>query len=72
MVGNFLCFFSSANFFQNQIFFKKSFRNTIRVSKSLDPDQARHFVMPDLGLNCLQRLSADITSITVNKWFSER
>ena len=32
---------------------------TIRVSKSLDPDQARHFVGPDLGPNCLQRLSAD-------------
>ena len=36
------------------------FFNTIRVSKSLDPDQARHFVGPDLGPNCLQRLSADI------------
>ena len=23
-------------------------------SKSLDPDQARHFVGPDLGPNCLQ------------------
>ena len=34
--------------------------NTIRVSNSLDPDQARHFVGPDLGPNCLQRLSADI------------
>ena len=33
--------------------------NTIRVSNSLDPDQARHFVRPDLGPNCLQRLSAD-------------
>ena len=32
---------------------------TIRVSNSLDPDQARHFVGPDLGPNCLQRLSAD-------------
>ena len=29
--------------------------NTIRVSNCLDPDQARHFVMPDLGPNCLQR-----------------
>ena len=29
--------------------------NTIRVSNSLDPDQARHFVGPDLGPNCLQR-----------------
>ena len=28
------------------------------VSNSLDPDQAQHFVGPDLGLNCLQRLSA--------------
>ena len=35
------------------------FFNTIRVSISLDPDQARHFVGPDLGPNCLQRLSAD-------------
>ena len=26
---------------------------------SLDPDQAQHFVVPDLGPNCLQRLSAD-------------
>ena len=26
---------------------------------SLDPDQARHYVGPDLGPNCLQRLSAD-------------
>ena len=29
-----------------------------RVSNSLDPDQARHFVRPDLGSNYLQRLSA--------------
>ena len=33
--------------------------NTIRVSNSLDPDQARNFVGPDLGPYCLQRLSAD-------------
>ena len=38
---------------------KKSFRNTIRVSNSLDPDQVRRFVGPDLDLNCLKRLSAD-------------
>ena len=42
--------------------FSKSFRNTIRVSNSLDPDQARHFVGPDLGPNYLHRLSADDTS----------
>ena len=35
------------------------FFNTILVSNSLDPDQAQHFVGPDLGPNCLQRLSAD-------------
>ena len=27
--------------------------------KSMEPDQARHFVGPDLGPNCLQKLSAD-------------
>ena len=36
--------------------------NTIRVSNSLDPDQAQHFVGPDLVPNCLQKLSADDTS----------
>ena len=40
-------------------FFKKSIRNTVRVSNSLDLDQDRHFVGPDLGPNCLQKLSAD-------------
>ena len=33
-----------------------------RVSNSLDPDQALQNVGPDLGPNCLQRLSADDTS----------
>ena len=47
--------------FSNSTFFKNSFRNIIWVSNSLDPDQARHFVRPDLGPNCLQRLSADGT-----------
>ena len=31
------------------------------MSHSLDPDQARHLVRPDLGPNCLERLSADNT-----------
>ena len=31
------------------------------MSNSLDLDQARHFVGPDLGPNCLQRLSANDT-----------
>ena len=42
------------------------FFNTIRVSNSLDPDQARHFVGPDLGPNCLQRSSADIAGKELN------
>ena len=43
-------------------FFKISFRNIIRVSNRLDPDQTRHFVGLYLGPKCLQRLSADDTS----------
>ena len=46
---------SYAVFFQNELFFRNSFRNTIKVSNSLDPDQARHFVGPDLDPNCLQK-----------------
>ena len=46
-------------FFQNLFFQKNSFRNTSKVSNSLDPDQARHFVGYDLGPDCLKRLSAD-------------
>ena len=60
LLGNCACFLSSADFFfQNQLLNKNAFRNIIRVSNSLDPDQARRFVGPDLGPNCLQRLSAD-------------
>ena len=33
------------------------------MSNNLDPDQARNFVGPDLGPNCLQRLSADNQSV---------
>ena len=29
------------------------------MSISLDPNQAQHFVQPDLGPNCLQMLSAN-------------
>ena len=48
LLGN--AFLSSVAFFQNHLFSK--IRNTIRVSNSLDPDQARHFVGSDLGPNC--------------------
>ena len=52
----------STDFFSKSIFSKNSFRNTICESNRLDPDHARHFVGPDLGPNCFQRLSADDTS----------
>ena len=42
----------SANFFQNQLL-KKSFKNNIRVSRRLDPDQDQHFAGPHLAPNCL-------------------
>ena len=52
----------SANFLK-LTFSNNSFENIIRVSNSLDPDQARHFVGPGLGSICLQKLSAEGTSI---------
>ena len=53
MLGHFTRFLSSADFFL-KINFCKKFKNTIRVSSCLDPDQD-----DVLGPNCLQRLSAD-------------
>ena len=47
--------------FSKPTFSKISFKNTIRVSNSLDPDPARHFVGPDLGPNSLQRLTTETT-----------
>ena len=58
MLGNFSCFCCLLIFFQN-LLLKKSFRNTIRVTNGLDPDQDRPYVGPDLGPNCLQSLSAE-------------
>ena len=53
---------SSADFYSKSYFLKKKIRNTTRMSNSLDPDQSLHVVGPDLGPNCLQRLSVDHTS----------
>ena len=61
MLCNFSCFLLSKDFFSKLTFSKNSFRDTIRVSNSLDPDQARYFVGPDLDPNCFQMLSADDT-----------
>ena len=46
-----------------KIFSKKKFRNTIRVSNSLDPYQARHIVRPDLGPKLLAKVISDLTSM---------
>ena len=35
------------------------FQITVKVSNILDTDQAQCFFRPDLGPNCLQRLSVD-------------
>ena len=52
----FVFVFSFFSFLIN--FFKQIFQKYhIRVSTSLDTDQAQNFVGPDLGPNCLQRLS---------------
>ena len=61
MLGNFACFLSYAEFFFQNIFLRKiiSGMYIIRVSNSLDTDQVRRFVGPDLCPNCLQRFSAD-------------
>ena len=49
---------SSADFFF-KITFSKILLGTLSVSNSLDPVKNRHSVGPDLGPNCLQRLSTD-------------
>ena len=48
-------------FFFKIIFFEKYFQE-YHQSNILDPDQAQLFVGPDLGPNCIQRLSSDDTS----------
>ena len=65
MLGNFSCFCCRLLTFFKITFPKKSFRNSTRVSNGLDPDQDRHSVGPDLGPNCLPRLSADDKSTLV-------
>ena len=57
----FHAFLSSADFF-SKLIFSKILSRIPSVPNSLDPDQARQNVGPDLGPNCLQRLSADNTS----------
>ena len=49
LLGYFACFFV----------FHQLFRKIHSMSNSLDPDRAGYFVGPDLGPNCLQRLTTD-------------
>ena len=57
MLGNFSCFLCRLlTFFSKLTFSKNRFRNTVRVSNSLDSDQDQHSVGLDLGPNCLQKL----------------
>ena len=58
---------SSADFFQKK-FFSKTLSGTLSdiESNSLDPEQDRHFVGPDLDSNCLKRLSTE-TKVTASK-----
>ena len=51
-------YLSSSDFFS-----KSAFSKNYSVPNSLDPDQTQQFVGPDLGPNCLQRLSADDKSV---------
>ena len=60
-LGHFFMLFYSLLIFFKSTFLKNYFRNTIRVSNSVDPDMARRFVGPDFGPNCLQKLSVDDT-----------
>ena len=62
MLGNFSRFFlSSADFFQNQLFSKKIYRNTISVSNSLGPDLDQHSISPDWDqtVHLFEYLSSD-------------
>ena len=54
ILGNFSCFCCRLLTFFKINFFKRFFQEQHRRSNGLDPDQD---VGPDLGLNCLQRLS---------------
>ena len=58
-LGSFASFLlSSADFLKENTFSKKIFQEHHQRVKQLDPVQSRPNVGPDLGPNCLQRLSA--------------
>ena len=61
--STFSCFFVIGWFFSKSRFSNSSFS----MSSNLNPDKAWHFVRPDLGPNCLQRLSAQVGKETTAK-----
>ena len=57
--------------YQNKLFFfKNSFRNTIRVSNRLDPDQDRRSVGPNLGPNSLPSRGLSRKVVNVHKQYN--
>ena len=65
MLGNFSWFFVICWLVSKSTFSKHFFFAMPSVSNSLDPDQAQHFVGPDLGPKYLQMLSAEDTRIAI-------
>ena len=53
--------------FSRSFIFEKIFQEYHLSVKQIDPDQARRFVGPDLGPNCLPRLSSAPSIAKVNK-----
>ena len=66
MLGNFSCFCCCLLTFFKITFSKNSFKNIIRVSNGLDPDQDRYYVSPDLDPNCLQSYQ-QMTKVAASK-----
>ena len=65
MLGNFSCFCCHLLTFFKTNFLEKNQKH-FKSIKSLDQDQDRHSVCPDLGPNCLQRLSV-YKNVTTSK-----
>ena len=61
-------FLVSADFFFKNIFFQKNLSGTQSVCQTgLDPDQDRHCIGPDLGLNCLCNRYQQTTKVAAVK-----
>ena len=72
MLGNFSYFCCRLLTFFKIIFFKKFFQEHNQSIKRFGSRSGTHSVGPDLGPNCLQRLSADDTSCTYEPVFDPR